>query len=74
MKFPGNMGKGANRDAAVNIKKKIIRIGVPRIIHFTFKGFEMFLSAEFKGLARFNKRSCVHVQQRYRLRITKESA
>jgi len=31
-KFPGNIGKGANKDAVVNIKKKIIRIGAPLIV------------------------------------------
>jgi len=33
-KFPGNMGKGANKDAVVNIKKKIIRIGAPLIVEY----------------------------------------
>jgi hypothetical protein len=30
--LPGNIGNGANREATVNIKKKIIRIGAPLII------------------------------------------
>jgi len=37
MKFPGNMGKGANTDAVVNIKKKISRIGVPLMINLASK-------------------------------------
>jgi hypothetical protein len=32
-KLPGNIGNGARRDAVVNIKKKIIRIGAPLIIY-----------------------------------------
>jgi hypothetical protein len=37
-KLPGNIGNGAIRDAAVNIKKNIIRIGAPLIFYPTLKG------------------------------------
>jgi hypothetical protein len=65
--LPGNIGNGANRDAVVNIKKKIIRIGAPLIVKPLSKGFErLFLAAEWKGVVIFNKRCCRHVQQEYR--------
>jgi len=44
-KFPGNMGNGAIREAAVNIKKKISRIGAALIIN-TLKESRRFLLAD----------------------------
>lgn len=56
-KFPGNIGNGASREAAVNIKKKINRIGVALIFH-TLKSLAVFWQTEVKCLVIFNKRYC----------------